>query len=92
MTKSELIKRLGEKFPHISEGDRERVVSIILREISQSLIKGDRIELRGFGAFSTRKRKPRTARNPKTGEKVALQERSSVYYRAGKDLRDRLNK
>lgn len=92
MTKSELIKLLSKKHPGLQKKEVTLLVEIVLREISNSLIRGNRVELRGFGAFSIRKRKPRKARNPKTNEVVYLDERSAVYFRAGKDLRERLNK
>lgn len=91
MTKSELVKNLTKKFPHLKEKEVESLLAIILQEISSSLAKGDRVELRGFGAFSLRKRAARTARNPRTGEKVKVEDRNSIYYRAGKGLREYIN-
>lgn len=91
MTKSELVKNLTKKFPHLKEKEIEALISIILQEISASLAKGDRVELRGFGAFSLRKRAARIARNPRTGEKVKVADRNSIYYRAGKALREYIN-
>jgi integration host factor subunit beta len=91
VTKAELIKRLAQKFPAFYLKDMREVVDIIFEEISGELVKGNRIELRGFGAFSTRVRKARMARNPKTNEPVALLERKALYFRAGKELKDQLN-
>lgn len=91
MTKSELVKKLMEVHDNLYLKDVRLLVDTIFNEMSDALQRGDRIELRGFGAFSIRKRKPRVARNPKTNEKVELGERSVVYFRAGKGLRDRLN-
>lgn len=96
MTKSELIKRLKARYDaHGHEGlylkDISQALDIVLDEISETLARGDRVELRGFGSFSIRKRAPRKARNPKTGESVFLGERKAIYYRAGKELRERLN-
>ena len=92
MTKSELIIRLGKAFPQLNPKQIENAVTSIFDFMSDNLKNGGRIELRGFGAFSTRKRTPRVARNPKTGEKVELGERFSIYFRAGKKLRERINK
>ena len=91
MTKSELIKKLTAKFPNLKEREIEAVLNLILKEISASLISGDRVELRGFGAFSIRKREPRTARNPRTGAKVQVAARKAIYYRAGKELKELIN-
>lgn len=91
MTKSELVKMLMDSNNNLYLKDVRNLVDKIFDELSAALERGDRIELRGFGAFSIRKRKPRVARNPKTNEKVRLGERSVVYFRAGKGLRDRLN-
>ena len=93
MTKSELILRLGKLFANLSPRQVESAVNVIFDEMFKTLQRDDgRIELRGFGAFSTRMRDPRTARNPKTGEKVSLGSRKSIYFRAGKKLRMQLNK
>ena len=92
MTKSQLIARLSKKFPHLYQRDIEVLVNTILGEISKGLMSGDRIELRGFGAFSIRKRDPRTARNPKNGAVVTVTQRYAIYFRAGKELRERINK
>jgi integration host factor subunit beta len=91
MTKSELIKKLVAKFPSLKEREIENILNLILKEISASLIAGDRVELRGFGAFSIRTREPRLARNPRTGEKVKVAARKAIYYRAGKELKELVN-
>lgn len=92
MTKSELILRLTKKYPHLYQRDVEALVTTILSGISDALVKGDRVELRGFGAFSVRKREARKARNPKNGAQVQIGERHAIYFRCGKELRERINK
>lgn len=91
MTKSELIMRLAEKNPHLYQRDVERIVSTIFDEISAALARGDRVELRGFGAFSVKNRDARIGRNPRTGESVRVAEKFVPFFKSGKDLRDRLN-
>lgn len=91
MTKSELILRLAQQNPHLFQRDVERIVSTIFDEISSALSRGDRVELRGFGAFSVKSRDARIGRNPRTGEAVAVAEKSVPFFKAGKDLRERLN-
>lgn len=91
MTKSELVKRLKDKYHNLYLKDVELVVDTVLNEIIDALMSGNRVELRGFGSFSTRDREARSARNPKTGEFVYLGKRRSVYFRAGKELRDRVD-
>ena len=91
MTKSELIIRLADKNPHLFQRDIERIVSTILDEISTALSKGDRVELRGFGAFSVKNRDSRVGRNPRTGETVFVTRKSVPFFKAGKDLKVRLN-
>lgn len=92
MTKSELIIRLTKRFPHLYHRDIETLVSSVLDGISNSLVEGNRVELRGFGAFSVRKREARKARNPKNGAEVHIGERHAIYFRTGKELRERVNK
>ena len=92
MTKSELIIRLSKLHPDLTPKQVEAAVNVVFDSISSALRKDLRVELRGFGAFSTRKRAPRMARNHKTGEQVKLEERSTIYFRAGKKLRERVNK
>ncbi len=91
MTKSELIQRLAEQNPHLFQRDVERIVSTIFDEISGALSRGDRVELRGFGAFSVKPRAARVGRNPRTGESVEVERKRVPFFKAGKDLRDRLN-
>lgn len=91
MTKSELIQRIAEMNPHLYHRDVERIVSTIFEEIAEALSRGDRVELRGFGAFSTKKREARVGRNPRTGEAVQVEAKSVPYFKTGKQLRERLN-
>lgn len=91
MTKSDIIRKLSSRYPTLYLKDVQKIVDSIFDQIGQALIEGRRVELRGFGAFSVRCRKPRLARNPRTNETVSLGERYSPYFRAGKDLRERLN-
>ena len=86
MTKSELIARLAARNPHLYQRDVERIVATVFDEISKALATGDRVELRGFGAFSVKKRDPRTGRNPRTGEQVAVASKRVPYFKTGKDL------
>jgi integration host factor subunit beta len=91
MTKSELILRLSEANPHLFQRDVERLVSTVFDEISAALESGDRVELRGFGAFSVKKREARVGRNPRTGESVKVESKYVPFFKTGKQLRDRLN-
>jgi integration host factor subunit beta len=91
MIKSELVARLAEHYPHLYHRDVERIVSTVLDEISSALASGDRVELRGFGAFSVKVRPARQGRNPRTGETVAVEEKRVPFFRTGKELRERLN-
>ena len=91
MTKSELILHLAEQNPHLYHRDVERIVSAIFDEITAALARGDRVELRGFGAFSVKKRDSRTGRNPRTGEAVDVAEKHVPFFKTGKLLRERLN-
>lgn len=91
MIKSELVARLAERYPHLYHHDVERIVSTVLDEISSALASGDRVELRGFGAFSVKVRPARQGRNPRTGETVAVEEKRVPFFRTGKELRERLN-
>jgi integration host factor subunit beta len=91
MTKSDLIKRLAEANPHLYVRDIERIVARVFEEISAALSRGDRVELRGFGAFSVRSRGERVGRNPRTGDEVAVPNKVVPYFKTGKELRDRLN-
>lgn len=91
MTKSELILRIGELNPHLYHRDVERIVTTIFEEITNALAKRDRVELRGFGAFSVKQRDARKGRNPRTGETVAVDQKVVPFFKTGKELRDRLN-
>ena len=91
MTKSELIARIAEKNPHLFHRDVERIISTIFDEISTALAAGNRVELRGFGAFSVKRRGARTGRNPRTGASVDVHEKRIPYFKTGKELRERLN-
>lgn len=91
MTKSELIDRLCMRYPQLRSQDVEDTVKLIIEKICQSLEKGDRVEIRGFGSFSLHYREARTGRNPKTGESVCVPAKSIPYFRAGKELRERVD-
>ncbi len=92
MTKSELIQKLAERNPHLYMRDVEKIVETIFDEITEALAQGDRVELRGFGAFSVKHRDARTARNPRTGESVQVEAKKLPFFKTGKALRDSLNK
>ncbi len=91
MTKSELIEILADKLSHLSAKDVEIAVKEILEMMAQTLSKGDRIEIRGFGSFSLHYRAPRIGRNPKTGESVELAGKYVPHFKPGKELRERVN-
>jgi integration host factor subunit beta len=91
MTKSELIAQLAAASPHLRQPDVELIVGTIFDEISAALARGDRVELRGFGAFSAKQRDPRTGRNPRTGEAVEVASKAVPYFKPGKELRERVN-
>jgi len=91
VTKSELIAKLANENPHLFQRDVERIVTTIFDEISNALAQGDRVELRGFGAFSIKERGSRVGRNPRTGESVEVGEKFIPYFKTGKQLRERLN-
>ena len=91
MTKSDLILRLTEKYPHLLQRDIERIVNTIFNEISNALARNNRVELRGFGAFSVKRRDARQGRNPRTGQSVSVSEKFVPFFKTGKQLRDRLN-
>ena len=82
---------MAEQNPHLYQRDVERIISTILDEITTALTRGDRVELRGFGAFSVKKRNARIGRNPRTGESVAVDTKVVPYFKTGKELRQRLN-
>ena len=92
MIKSELVQRISEQNPHLYQRDVENIVNAILGEIVAAMARGDRVELRGFGAFSTKQRQARTGRNPRTGDKVPVQEKFVPFFKTGKEMRERLNK
>ena len=91
MTKSELIERLADKLNHLSAKEVEQAIKEILEMMAQTLAKGERIEIRGFGSFSLHYRAPRTGRNPKTGESVELTGKYVPHFKPGKELRERVN-
>ena len=91
MIKSELVQRLAVRNPHLYQRDIEIIVDAILGEITDAMARGDRVELRGFGAFSTRERQARTGRNPRTGDKVSVTEKRAPFFKTGKEMRERLN-
>ena len=92
VTRSELIAILAAKNPALYHRDIERLVGTILDEIGAALEQGDRVELRGFGAFSVRQRKARVGRNPRTGASVQVAEKKVPFFKMGKGMRERLNR
>ncbi len=91
MIKSELVTRISERNPHLYQRDVEHIVNAILEEVVSALSRGDRVELRGFGAFSVKNRPARIGRNPRTGEKVAVGEKFVPFFKTGKEMREKLN-
>ena len=91
MTKSELIVRLAERFPQLVAKDADYAVKMILDAMTDSLSRGDRIEIRGFGSFALNYRPPRMGRNPKSGERVEVAEKHVPHFKAGKELRERVD-
>lgn len=91
MTRSELIQILADKNPHLYVRDLETIVDSVFEQITQALSNGDRVELRGFGAFSPKQRETRTGRNPRTGEAVKVNAKKLPFFKMGKGLKDRLN-
>jgi integration host factor subunit beta len=92
MTKSELIARMAERFPQLVLKDADLSVKMILDALFDAMVKGDRIEIRGFGSFSLNHRPPRVGRNPKSGDKVHVPEKWVPHFKAGKELRERIDK
>ena len=92
VTKSELIAEIAAENPHLRGADVEVLVSTIFDEITGALARGERVELRGFGAFTVKHRNARTGRNPRTGEAVPVDEKSVPFFKAGKELRERVNR
>ena len=91
MIRSELIQKIADENPHLYQRDVERIVNTIFEEIIEAMAEGDRVELRGFGAFSVKKRDARLGRNPLTGDAVEVEEKHVPFFKTGKLLRDRLN-
>ena len=91
VVKSNLLKQISNNFPNIFKKDLEKFTNIILSEIKQALKRGDRVELRGFGVFSTNIQKARISRNPKTGEKVDTPEKKTIHFKMSKELFKKLN-
>ncbi len=91
IVKSKLLKQLSQNYPNFLKKDLEKFTEIILKEIKRTLRRGDRVELRGFGIFSTNKQKARISRNPKTGEKVHTPEKRNIHFKMAKDLFNKLN-
>jgi integration host factor subunit beta len=92
MLKSDLVLRLKARYPHLYERDIEKVINAILEQIIRALAQGDRVELRGFGAFSTKRYKARNGRNPRSGAAVFVPAKALPYFRTGKEMRKRLNR
>jgi integration host factor subunit beta len=92
MIKSELIQKIAESNPHLYQRDVENILDAILDEVTNALSRGDRVELRGFGAFSTKARPARLGRNPRTGAQVKVAEKVVPYFKTGKEMRERLNR
>jgi integration host factor subunit beta len=91
VTRSELIAELAAANPHLRGNDVELIVGTVFDEISAALTRGERVELRGFGAFTVKRREARTGRNPRTGEAVPVEEKAVPFFKAGKELRERVN-
>jgi integration host factor subunit beta len=91
IVKSKLLNQLKKSYPNFLKKDLEKVVSIVLNEIKQALKRGDRVELRGFGMFSTNTQKARISRNPKTGEKVNTPEKKTIHFKMAKEMFKKLN-
>ena len=91
IVKSKLLKQLSQNYPNFLKKDLEKFTNIILREIKLTLRRGERVELRGFGVFSTNIQKARISRNPKTGEKVHTPEKKTIHFKMAKDLFKKLN-
>ncbi|PID36161.1 MAG: integration host factor subunit beta [Rhodobacterales bacterium] len=91
MIRSELIQKVIDENPHLYQQDVERIVSTIFDEVIEAMARGDRVELRGFGAFSVKEREARIGRNPRTGEAVQVDKKFVPFFKTGKLLRDRLN-
>ena len=92
MTRSELIAQLAARNPHLRQADVELIVQTVFDQITSALVRGQRVELRGFGAFTVRRRNARVGRNPRSGEEVSVGEKMLPFFKAGRELRDRLNR
>jgi integration host factor subunit beta len=92
MIKSELVQRISDQNPHLYQRDVENIINAILGEITAAMARGDRVELRGFGAFSVKRRPARTGRNPRTGAHVAVDQKCVPFFKTGKEMRERLNR
>jgi integration host factor subunit beta len=92
MIKSELVQRIAVQNPHLYQRDVENIVNAIFNEIIAALARGDRVELRGFGAFSVKHRQARIGRNPRTGADVSVNGKSMPFFKTGKEIRKRLNR
>jgi integration host factor subunit beta len=92
LIKSELVQIIANRNPHLFQRDVENIVNAVFDEITDSLAGGNRVELRGFGAFSVKNRPAREGRNPRTGDKVSVEEKWVPFFKTGKELRERLNK
>ena len=91
MLKSELIAKIAGANPHLFQRDVERIVNVVFDEIVDALARGQRVELRGFGAFSVKQRSARVGRNPRTGDSVDVSEKFIPFFKTGKELREKLN-
>ena len=91
IVKSKLLKQISNNYPNFLKKDLEKFTNIVLNEIKRALKRGDRVELRGFGVFSTKTQKSRISRNPKTGEKVNTPEKKTIHFKMSKDLFNKLN-
>jgi integration host factor subunit beta len=92
MIKSELVQKISDQNPHLYQRDVENIVNAILGEVIAAMARGDRVELRGFGAFSVKERPARTGRNPRTGAHVSVDEKCVPFFKTGKEMRERLNR
>ena len=91
IVKSKLLKQLSKNFPNFLKKDLDRLINIILNDIKNTLKRGERVELRGFGIFSSKIQKSRISRNPKTGEKVDTPQKKTIHFKMSKDLFKKLN-
>ena len=92
MIKSELVEKLASENPHLFQRDVENIVNAILDEVGNAMARGDRVELRGFGAFSVKHRPARAGRNPRTGAHVPVDQKTVPFFKTGKEMRERLNR